>query len=142
MTKIFRSAAVALALAALPSCSTFAPRIETPFAAARTIDQQAYALIGAYAAALETAAAIAADPATPHAVKAALAKAEAVATPLVETVEAATLSYLKARADIAALAEQPEAARDVGVLAIAATRLSQAIEAARAPVAALQAALN
>ena len=142
MRTILRALALACVLAALPACSSLGVRTENPFVAAKTIDQEAYALIGTYAATLEEATDIVRDPSTPASVKKALAKAEAVATPLVETVEIATVAYLKAKADTASLTGAPAPTRAAATLTAATTRLHDAILAAEAPVKALQAALK
>ena len=142
MRTILRALALACVLAALPACSSLGVRTENPFVAAKTIDQEAYALIGTYAATLEEATDIVRDPATPASVKKALAKAEAVATPLVETVEIATIAYLKTKADTASLSGAPAPTRAAATLTAAATHLHDAILAAQAPVKALQAALK
>jgi hypothetical protein len=58
-----RICALAFALAATPACVSLTPL--NPFVVARSVDQQAYVLIGAYALALEEASALGRDPATP-----------------------------------------------------------------------------
>lgn len=111
-------------------------RIENPANAARTLDQRAYALLHAYAAIVEEATDIVADPDAPAAFKRALGAAERVATPAVETLEIAAAAYLRADADLQASAEAggPAIARAAEVLAVAAQRLSQAIAVAQAPI--------
>lgn len=112
-----RIIALAMALSATPACAVLKP--QTEIAAAQSVDQRAYLLIGAYALALETATPILRDPATPRAVKAALGKAEAAATPAVELVKIAAIAHARAGDGAAAIA------------------LSRAITEAEAPVAAL-----
>jgi len=97
-----RVCALALALAATPACVSLTPL--NPFSAARSADQQAYALIGAYALVLEEATALVRDPATPRGVKAALAAAEARATPAVEVVKIAAVAYRRAETETASAA--------------------------------------
>ena len=83
-----RVLALACALTVTPACASLqlgATRIENPIAAAQTLDQRAYALLHGYAAIVEEATDIVADPATPQAFKRALGQAERVATPAAET---------------------------------------------------------
>jgi hypothetical protein len=138
-----RTAALAIALSLTPACASFelaGTRFENPAASARTLDQRAYALIHAYAAVIEEATDIVRDPAAPRAFKRALGQAEAIATPAVETLEIAVAAYLRARSDFEAAsgAGQPTLERAATALTIAARRLSDAIEAAQAPVSELQ----
>ncbi len=138
-----RAIALALALAATPACASLqfgGTRIENPVAAARTLDQRAYAVLHAYAAVIEEATDIVRDPAAPLAFKRALGQAERVATPAAETLEIAVASYVRARADFEAATDesQPALERAAAGLTIAARRLSEAIEAAEAPVAELR----
>jgi len=138
-----RTVALACALAVTPACAAFdlaGTQLENPIAAARTLDQQAYALLHAYAAVIEEATDIVRDPAAPLAFKRALGQAERVATPAAETLQIAVAAYVGARADFeAATSEsQPALERAAAALAIAARRLSDAIDAARAPVGELE----
>jgi len=138
-----RVLALAVALAATPACASLQlgeTRLENPAAAARTLDQRAYAVLNAYAAIIEEATDIVADPAAPIGFKRALGQAERVATPAAETLEIAVAAYVRARADFeAATSEsQPALERAAAALTIAARRLNEAIEAARAPVAELE----
>ncbi|MGE0741024.1 MAG: hypothetical protein AB7O98_06750 [Hyphomonadaceae bacterium] len=138
-----RALALALAIAATPACASVQlgeTRIENPIAAARTLDQQAYALLHSYAAVIEEATDIIRDPAAPLAYKRALGQAERFATPAAETLEIAVAAYLRARADFDAAAsdDAPALERTATALAIAARRLNEAVQAAQAPVADLQ----
>lgn len=138
-----RVLALACALAATPACAALQigeSRIENPIAAARTLDQRAYALLHAYAAIVEEAADIARDPAAPLAFKRVLGQAERVATPAAETLQIAVVAYLGARADFEAASSesQPASQRAAAALTIAARRLSEALETAEAPISELQ----
>ena len=138
-----RVLALALALAATPACASLElgeTRLENPVAAARTLDQRAYAVLNAYAAIIEEATDIVGDPAAPIGFKRALGQAERIATPAAETLEIAVAAYVRARADFEAATGENQAAleRAAAALTIAARRLSEAIEAARAPVAELE----
>lgn len=140
MINPLRALALAFALAATPSCASlpFGPtRLENPVAAARTLDQRAYALLHAYAAIVEEATDIVRDPATPPAFRRALGQAERAATPAAETLGIAVRAYVRARTDFEAAsgASQPAAQRAATALTIAAQRLSEAIHAAEAPIA-------
>src|SRR5215470_3398767 len=95
--KFLKIAVLSLVLVAAPGCAEL--RADNPFMAARKIDQQAYALISAYADIVDTATNFLADPAAPPAAKRALGAAEAVATPAVETLAVAAVAYLQAGAD-------------------------------------------
>jgi len=139
-----RALALGLALAATPACASLQlgeTRIENPLAAARSIDQRAYALLHAYAAVVEEAADIVRDPAAPLSLKRALGQAERAATPAVETLQIAVTGYMRARADYdaATSADQPVLERAASALTIAANRLSEAIAAADRPIAELEA---
>ncbi|HYD89235.1 MAG TPA: hypothetical protein VEA80_17280 [Vitreimonas sp.] len=104
MHRSMRVFALALVLAATPACASLpvgGTRIENPVAAARTLDQRAYALTQSYAAILEEAADIVRDPATPAEARAALARAEAAATPVVEALHGALAAYRAARTSAA-----------------------------------------
>lgn len=121
-----RSLALALALAATPACAALGVRpLENPVAAARSLDQRAYAVMLSYAAMLEEAGDIARDPAVPRAMKVALGRAEAAATPPVEALGAALALYRQAP-------QSPEAAHT----------LEQSLIAAEAALLALQAQLQ
>jgi hypothetical protein len=138
-----RAAALALALAATPACASLqlgSTQIENPVAAARTLDQRAYAVLNAYAAIIEEAADIVRDPATPAGFKRALGQAEGIATPAAETLEIAVASYVRARADFEAAsgATQPAIQRAATALSVAARRLNEAIAAAQSPIAELE----
>lgn len=138
-----RTLALACALTLTPACASLqlgGTQIENPIAAARTLDQRAYALLNAYAAVIEEATDIVRDPAAPLAFKRALGQAERVATPAAETLQIAVTAYVSARADFEAAtdASQPALERAASALTIAARRLSDAIDAARAPVSELE----
>lgn len=133
-----RVVALACALAVTPACASL-PKIENPFALAQSVDQQAYALLSTYAAVLEEATDIARDPATPRAARQAMAQAERVATPAVETLEIAVTAYVRAKSDLAAAGDQTAIQRATTALTVAARRLGEAVDAARAPVGDLQA---
>lgn len=94
MKHAHRTIGLAIALAATPACSTL--RAANPIPAAASLEQNAYALIGAYALTLDEATALVKNPATPRAVKTALAKAEQVATPAVELVKVAAMAHRRA----------------------------------------------
>lgn len=143
MKKPLRVIALALALAATPACASVPitqTAVQNPIGAARTLDQQAYALLHSYAAIIEEATDIIRDPTAPLAFKRALGQAERVATPAAETLEIAVAAYLRARADFEAAAgdSQPTLERAATALAIAARRLSEAVTAAETPVSELQ----
>jgi len=138
-----RTLALACALAFTPACASLqlgGTQIENPVAAARTLDQRAYALLHAYAAVIEEATDIVRDPAAPLAFKRALGQVERVATPAAETLQIAVTAYVGARADFEAAtdASQPALERAASALTIAARRLGDAIDAARAPVSELE----
>jgi hypothetical protein len=137
--QIWRALALACALAVTPACAALRPLAESnPVAVAETADQKAYALVMSYAAVLEIAARRVADPATPPEVKAALARAERIATPAVDALRVAIVAYLRARADYETRVEAGAPARDraAAAFAAAAAQLDGAIAAARAPLAA------
>lgn len=92
MKRTFRALALALALSAVPACASIFPPTHQ-VGAERTLNQRAYTLISAYAAALEEAADIVRDPATPAEVRRALAQAEAAATPAIEALHQALAIY-------------------------------------------------
>jgi hypothetical protein len=95
MSTILRTIALALCLAATPACSSL--RGANPIPAEASLEQNAYALIGAYALTLEEATVLVKNPATPTKVKTALAKAERVATPAVELVKIAAIAHHRAQ---------------------------------------------
>ena len=103
--------------------------------------QRAYALLASYAALVETATGIIREPNVPVEAKRALGRAEAVATPAVHTLEAAFAAYLRTRSafEASAEADQSGVSRAAAALSAASQALSDAIEAARAPIADLQA---
>lgn len=134
-----RVLALASALVLTPACAALRvgdTQIENPIAAARTIDQRAYALLSAYAAVLEEATDIVADPVTPPAFRRALGQAERAATPSVETLQIAVSAYLRAQADLqaAGVEDRPAIERAAAALTIAARRLSEASAAAQRPI--------
>jgi hypothetical protein len=143
MIRPIRTVALALALAATPACASLPfgkTRLENPVAAARTLDQRAYALLHAYAAVVEEATDIVRDPAAPLAFKRALGQAERAATPAAQTLGVAVRAYVRARADFEAASgeSQPALQRSATALTIATQRLSEAIQAAEAPIAELE----
>lgn len=143
MKNPLRTLALALALAATPACASLKvgqTEIVNPLAAARTLDQRAYALLHSYAAIIEEATDIVRDPAAPMAFKRALGQAERIATPAAETLEIAVASYVSARADFEAATgeSQPTLERAAIGLTIAARRLSEAIAAAQNPITELE----
>jgi hypothetical protein len=143
MNRPLRIFALAVALAATPACASLPfgeTRLENPVAAARTLDQRAYALLNAYAAVVEEATDIVRDPAAPLAFKRALGQAERAATPAAETLGVAVRAYVRARADFEAASgeSQPALQRSATAFAIAAQRLSEAIQSAEAPIAELE----
>ncbi len=97
-------------------------------------------MLHAYAAIIEEATDIVRDPAAPLAFKRALGQAERAATPAAETLGIAVRAYVRARADFEAASgeTQPAAQRAATALTIAAQRLSEAIQAAEAPIAELE----
>jgi len=138
-----RVLALACALTLTPACAALQlgqTRIENPIAAAQTIDQRAYALLHSYAAIVEEATDIVADPATPLAFKRALGQAERAATLAAETLQIAVTAYMRARADFdaASTASQTTIQRTATALSIAARRLNEAVAAAQAPIAELE----
>jgi len=111
-----------------------------PVAAAQSIDQRAYALLHAYAAIVEEATDIVADPATPLAFKRALGQAERAATPAAETLQIAVTGYMRARADFDAASgsNQNTIQHTAIALSVAARHLNEAVAAAQAPIAELE----
>ncbi len=94
MRCILRTIAIGLCLAATPACASL--RAASPVPAEASLEQSAYALIGAYALTLEQATRLVQSPATPQNVKTALARAERVATPAVELVKIAAIAHQRA----------------------------------------------
>lgn len=136
---------LALAIVATPACAALRPyALPNPIAAAQTPEQTALALIESYAATLEEATDLIADPGVPLSVKRALGAAERAATPSVDLVRTAFVQVLKARADWQSVtaSDRTGAERAASALAIAALRLDEAIRAARAPIAALSALIT
>ncbi|MGE0597063.1 MAG: hypothetical protein AB7P07_11915 [Hyphomonadaceae bacterium] len=136
-----RALALACALTLTPACAAIGAgdvRFENPMAAARTLDQRAYALLSAYAAVLEEATDIVRDPAAPPAFKRALGEAERAATPAVETLQIAIAAYMRAERDLEGVGEGAPIERAANALAIAARRLNEAVAAAEGPVNELQ----
>ena len=143
MIRPIRVLALALALAATPACASLPfgeTQIANPVAAARTLDQRAYALLHAYAAIVEEATDIVRDPNAPLAFKRALGQAERAATPGAETLAITVRAYVRARADFEAASgeSQPTLQRSATALTVAAHRLNEAIRAAEAPIAELE----
>jgi hypothetical protein len=111
--------ALGVACAAIPACAPLAAQTQgASISRGKTIDDRAYALISAYAAALEAATALVRDPATPAGVREGLARAEAIATPLVEALKIAAAAHARTAGDDGAA-------------------LAKALAEAQAPVAAL-----
>ncbi|MBL8546941.1 MAG: hypothetical protein JNL81_10780 [Hyphomonadaceae bacterium] len=142
MRQPLRVLALACALTLMPACAALQigqTRVENPIAVAQTMEQRAYALLHAYAAIVEEATEIVADPATPLAFKRTLGQVERAATPAAETLQIAVTAYLRARADFEAAsgANQTALQRGAATLAIAARRLNEAVAAAQAPIAEL-----
>jgi hypothetical protein len=140
----FRVFALACALALTPACAALHFNAPNPIAAAQTNDQRAYALIESYGALVETATIIVRDPSIPIEAKRALGRAEAAATPAVQTLEIAFSAYLRSRAEYEAASRSDDSAmtRAVNALNVAARALGQALARAQAPVAELQALIN
>lgn len=138
-----RVLALACALTFTPACASLqlgGTEIENPIAAAQTIDQRAYALLHAYAAIVEEATDVVADPATPLAFKRTLGRAEQAATPAAETLQIAVTAYVRARADFDAAsgANQTTIQRAATALSVAARHLNDALAVAQAPIAELE----
>lgn len=139
----FGALCLGAALALTPACASMqlgGAQFENPLSAARTLDQRAYALLNAYAAVIEEATDIVRDPSAPLAFKRALGQAERVATPAAEALQIAVTAYVRAHADFEAAsgAGQPALERAATALTVSAQRLSQATEAARAPISELE----
>jgi len=114
--------------ASLPLPSSAA--MERPFPPGADLETQAYALLQAYAASLEVAQELVARPETPRPLTAALSRAEALATPAVETLALALAEYLRAQAELQR-APGEGAARNA---AVAGAALAQAVAKAEAPM--------
>lgn len=93
MRRIIRTLGLALALVCTPACAS----LRGPAPAYASVERSAFALMGAYALTLDQATALIANPATPRAVKTALAEAEKRATPAVELVKIAAIAHSRAR---------------------------------------------
>lgn len=139
-----RVIALACALAFTPACAALHLNAPNPIAAAQTDDQRAYALIQSYAALIEAATAIIRDPAVPLEAKRAIGRAEAAATPSVQTLEIAFSAYLRARTayEAASGGDDSTLARALNALNAATQALGQAIARAQAPVSELQSLIN
>ncbi len=139
-----RALALACALTLTPACAALHLNAPNPIAAAQTDDQRAYAVIESYGALVETASVIVRDPSVPIEAKRAIGRAEAAATPSVQTLEIAFSAYLRARAAYDATSRSDDAARTraLNVLNAASQALGQAIARAQAPVAELQTRIN
>jgi len=139
-----RALALTCALTLTPACAALHLTAPNPISAAQTNDQRAYAVIESYGALVETATIIMRDPSAPIEVKRAIGRAEAVATPSVQTLEVAFTAYLRARAayEGASPSDDNAMTRAVNALNAAALALSQAIGRAQAPVAELQSLIN
>ncbi len=134
----FRVLLLAVALAATPACAGLQ---HTQIIAPPALDQHAYGLVQGYAALLEEAADVIADPATPPALRDAMARSERLATPAVEMLAAAAGVHARARADFeaaASAADELAQRRAASALQSAARRLSEAEANALAPVSELQ----
>ena len=139
-----RALALACALTLTPACAALHVTAPNPITAAQTNDQRAYAVIESYSALVETATVFVRDPAVPIEAKRALGRAEAAATPAVQTLEIAFSAYLRARAEYEAASRSDDSAmtRAVNALNVAARALGQALARAQAPVAELQALIT
>lgn len=125
--RTIRLAAMALVFTLLPACSTLPlgpDGAHTQAQPAASLEAQAYALVEIYSSALNAAASLVAHPDTPPAIVAALARAEAVATPAANAVLGALAVSLRA-------AQSPESTIDSTK---AHRALAQAIEDARGPI--------
>jgi hypothetical protein len=136
--------ALAWALTFAPACASLKlgeATIENPVRAARTIDQRAYALLHSYAAVLEEATDVVRDANAPIAFKRALGRAERGATPAAETLEIAVAGYVRARGAFEAASSGDQTGLERAKIAaeIAVRRLEEALTAAEAPMAELQA---
>ncbi|MFZ2030012.1 MAG: hypothetical protein WAU68_06885 [Vitreimonas sp.] len=139
-----RALALAFALTLTPACATLHLTTPNPVAAAQTADQRAYALIQSYGALVETATSVVRDPSAPIEVKRAIGRAEAAATPSVQTLEIAFSAYLRAHAAYiaASRANDSTLTRALNALNAASQSLGQAINRAQAPVSELQSLIN
>ena len=137
---------LACALASTPACAALhlGPQIANPISAAQTNDQRAYALIASYGALIETATTLVRDPGVPLEAKLALGRAEAAATPAVQTLEAAFAGYMRARFafEAASHGDQSATTRAMNTLNAAAQALGNAVTAAEGPIKELQALVS
>ena len=140
----FRILALTCALTFTPACAALHLTTPNPISAAQTNDQRAYAVIESYGALVETATIMVRDPSVPIEAKRAIGRAEAAATPSVQTLEVAFTAYLRARASYEAASRSDDNAmtRAISALNAAAQALSQAIGRAQAPVTELQSLIN
>ena len=140
----FRALALACALTLTPACAALHLNAPTPISAAQANDQRAYAVIESYGALVETATIIVRDPVVPIEAKRAISRAEAAATPSVQTLEIAFSAYLRARAAYEATSRSDDNAmtRAINALNAASQALGQAIDRAQTPVAELQSLIN
>jgi hypothetical protein len=140
----FRALALACALTLTPACAALHLSAPNPISVAQTNDQRAYAVIESYGALVETATIMVRDPSMPIEAKRAIGRAEAVATPSVQTLEVAFSAYLRARASYEAASHSDDNAmtRAANALNAAAQVLGQAIGRAQARVAELQSLIN
>ena len=140
----FRALALACALTLTPACAALHFTPPNPIAAAQTNDQRAYALIQSYGALIETAATVVRDPSVPIEVKRAIGRAEAAATPSVQTLQIAFSAYLRAHAAYvtASRADDSTLTRALNALNAASQSLGQSINRAQAPVSELQSLIN
>lgn len=145
MRNAIRALALGAALTLAPACASIgAPQLANPVTAAQTNDQRAYAVIESYGTLIETATTIVRDQSVPIEVKRALGRAEAAATPSVQTLEIAFSSYLRARAayEAASRSDDNSITRAITALNAAGQALGQAIDRAQAPIAELQALIS
>jgi hypothetical protein len=140
----FHALALACALTLAPACATLHLNVPNPVAAAQTDDQRAYAVIESYGALVEAATVIIRDPSVPIEAKRVIGRAEAAATPSVQTLEIAFSAYLRAREAYTSVSHTDDDAltRALNTLNAASQALGQAIERAQAPVAELQSLIN
>jgi hypothetical protein len=111
MKRSLRTIALGCALTLTPACGTLpfgGTAIENPIAAARTLDQRAFALLNAYAAVVEEATDIVRDPQAPIGLKRALGQAERVATPATEALQIAVVAYINARVEFDAASDESQ----------------------------------
>lgn len=144
MKHLFRTLALAGALALTPACAQLHLEAFNPIASRQSDDQRAYAIVESYAALLETAANIIRDPDVAVEVKRSIGRAEAAATPSVQVLEVAFSAYLRARAgyEAASRADDSTFTRALNTLNAASQALEQAIDRVQAPMAELQALIT